>query len=57
MLSSREVLPMTPNAKLANLALGLFSFFAVVLILLHILRPDYTPVDHMISDYAVGLAG
>ena len=24
---------------------------------MHVLRPDYTPVDHMISDYAVGPYG
>jgi hypothetical protein len=28
-----------------------------VLVLLHVLRPDYTPIDHMISDYAVGRLG
>ncbi len=41
----------------ATLALGLFSYFSLVLIALHFVRPDYTPIDHMISDYAVGRAG
>ena len=42
---------------LATGALSLFSYFSVVLITLHFIRPDYTPIDHMISDYAVGRAG
>ncbi len=42
---------------LATLALGLFGYFSIILIALHFVRPDYTPVDHMISDYAVGRAG
>ena len=41
----------------ATMALGLFAYFSLVLVALHILRPDYTPVDHMISDYAVGHLG
>ena len=44
-------------ARLATLALVLFGYFAVVLVALHVIRPDYTPVDHMISDYAVGRMG
>ncbi len=43
--------------RLATAALLLFGYFAVVLIALHVIRPDYTPVDHMISDYAVGRMG
>ncbi|CAN5214148.1 hypothetical protein BH10PSE4_BH10PSE4_07300 [soil metagenome] len=42
---------------LAEIALGCFGYFILALILLHGLRPDYTPVDHMISDYAVGRLG
>lgn len=38
-------------------ALCLFGYFSVALIALHFVRPDYTPIDHMISDYAVGRAG
>jgi hypothetical protein len=42
---------------LAEIAVGCFGYFSVALVLLHVLRPDYTPVDHMISDYAVGRFG
>ncbi len=41
----------------ANLAISLFGVFILCLLALHGLRPDYTPVDHMISDYAVGRFG
>jgi disulfide bond formation protein DsbB len=41
----------------AEIALGCFGYFSIVLVLQHGLRPDYTPVDHMISDYAVGRFG
>ena len=43
--------------RLATVAITCFSYFVAALVLLHILRPDYTPVDHMISDYAVGRFG
>ena len=42
---------------LATTATGLFSYFVAALLLLHVLKPDYTVVDHMISDYAVGRFG
>lgn len=45
------------SRRSAEIAMGCFGYFTVVLILLHGLRPDYTPVDHMISDYAVGRFG
>jgi hypothetical protein len=45
------------SRRLAEVATGCFAYFIVVLVLLHGLRPDYTPVDHMISDYAVGPQG
>jgi hypothetical protein len=38
----------------ATLALACFTYSALALLLLHGLRPDYTPAHHMISDYAVG---
>ncbi|WP_242126473.1 DUF998 domain-containing protein [Sphingobium sp. Sx8-8] len=38
-------------------ATGFFLYFAAALSLMHLLRPDYTIVDHMISDYAVGRFG
>jgi hypothetical protein len=47
----------TWSRRLAEVALGCFSYFVVALVLLHGLRPDYTPIDHMISDYAVGRLG
>lgn len=43
--------------RTARAAIACFTYSAVVLILLHVLRPDYTPVNHMISDYAVGSYG
>ncbi|HWW27647.1 MAG TPA: DUF998 domain-containing protein [Caulobacter sp.] len=45
------------SRRLAEVAIACFGYFTVVLILLHVLRPDYTPIDHMISDYAVGRLG
>lgn len=38
-------------------AAGFFLYFVAALLLMHALRPDYTVVDHMISDYAVGRFG
>ena len=35
-------------------AIVFFAYAALVLVLLHVLRPDYSPVNHMISDYGVG---
>jgi len=50
--------PRTRNViSLATAALLLFSYFTAALVTMHILRPDYTIVDHMISDYAVGAFG
>ena len=43
--------------RAAEVAIACFGYFVVMLALLHLLRPDYTPVDHMISDYAVGRFG
>lgn len=45
------------SRRLAEVAIACFGYFTVVLVLLHVLRPDYTPIDHMISDYAVGRLG
>lgn len=38
-------------------AAGFFLYFAIALLVLHAIRPEYTIVDHMISDYAVGRLG
>ena len=48
---------LTKSAFVATTAIALFAYAALVLVLMHVLRPDYTPVDHMISDYAVGRYG
>lgn len=45
------------SRRLAEVAIACFGYFTVVLVVLHVLRPEYTPVDHMISDYAVGRLG
>jgi hypothetical protein len=45
------------SRRFAEIATACFGYFIAALVLLHILRPDYTPVDHMISDYAVGHFG
>lgn len=42
---------------LPTAAVGFFLYFAAALLLMHVIRPDYTIVDHMISDYAVGRFG
>jgi len=42
---------------LPSAAAGFFLYFVAALLLMHVLRPDYTIVDHMISDYAVGQFG
>lgn len=44
--------PLLPTA-----AAGFFLYFVAALLLMHAVRPDYTVVDHMISDYAVGRSG
>jgi len=42
---------------LATAAIPLFCYFVAALVVLHVLKPDYTVVDHMVSDYAVGRYG
>jgi len=42
---------------LPTAAVGFFLYSVVALLLMHVIRPDYTIVDHMISDYAVGQFG
>jgi len=59
-MSNQTLSPDVPDRKAAigaTVALCLFGYFSVALVALHFVRPDYTPVDHMISDYAVGRAG
>ena len=38
----------------ATTAIACFAYAALAILLMHVLRPDYTPASHMISDYAVG---
>jgi len=51
-LALRRALLAAPMA-----ALCCSAYFVLALLLVHIVRPDYTLVDHMISDYAVGPSG
>ncbi|WP_130618089.1 DUF998 domain-containing protein [Dyella amyloliquefaciens] len=47
-----------PHAPLfANAAIACFAVFTFGLAVMHLLRPDYAPSTHMISDYAVGRWG
>ena len=46
-----------PSTLLPTAAAGFFLYFVAALLLMHVLQPDYTVVDHMISDYAVGRFG
>jgi hypothetical protein len=41
----------------ATTAIACFTYSVLALLLLHVLRPDYAPASHMISDYAVGRYG
>ena len=41
-------------ARFANIAIACFAIFGFGLATMHLLRPDYAPSSHMISDYAVG---
>jgi len=42
---------------LATTSIVCFTYSVLALLLLHMLRPDYAPAHHMISDYAVGRYG
>jgi len=44
-------------ATMAVAAAGFFLYFVLALLLMHVVQPDYTITDHMISDYAVGRHG
>jgi len=61
-MTSRESIVQTqPVASvslvLANTSIACFTYSVLSLLLLHVLRPDYAPAHHMISDYAVGRYG
>jgi hypothetical membrane protein len=38
-------------------AICFIAYAAIALLLMHVLRPDFSPASHMISDYAVGPYG
>ncbi len=44
-------------AKLARIAIGCTVYFFVVVVVLHLLRPDTNPVRQAVSNYAVGPYG
>jgi hypothetical protein len=45
------------STLLPTAAAGFFLYFVAALLVMHMVQPDYTVVDHMISDYAVGKFG
>jgi hypothetical membrane protein len=49
--------PRSGSEFLATAAIACFAYFVFALLVLHLLRPDYSPVNHFISDYAVGPHG
>ena len=55
------LIPETRQARqvawLAFIAIGGIIYFFVVVIILHFLRPEYNPVNHAVSNYAVGPYG
>ena len=57
MVGTSETRGIQLNTQLANGAIAGFVYFIAALVLMHLVRPDYTPIDHMISDYAVGSGG
>lgn len=53
-----RLLATTDRARVVPTAAAVFFlYFVLALLLMHAIRPDYTVVDHMISDYAVGRWG
>lgn len=54
---SKSGLKRDRSTFLPTAAVGFFLYFVAALLLMHVIRPDYTIVDHMISDYAVGQFG
>ncbi len=57
MAASNHDLQHEPSTFLPMAAVVFFLYFVGALSLMHGIRPDYTIVDHMISDYAVGHFG
>ena len=44
-------------AWLALIAIGGIVYFIVAVVVLHFLRPEYNPINHAVSNYAVGPYG
>ncbi len=44
-------------AWLALIAIGGIAYFIVAVVVLHFLRPEYAPINHAVSNYAVGPNG
>ena len=55
--------PRTPERRqaftslFATSAIACFTYAVLTIIVLHVLRPEYAPASHMISDYGVGSYG
>lgn len=53
--------PMTRQKRqvawLALIAIGGIVYFVVAVVVLHVLRPEYNPINHAVSNYAVGPYG
>ena len=43
--------------SLATAAIACFVYFGLALLLMHLVKPEFSPVNHMMSDYAVGRYG
>ncbi len=54
-------IPVTRQARqvawLALIAIGGIVYFVVTVVVLHFLRPEYNPINHAVSNYAVGPFG
>lgn len=44
-------------ARFATIALVSIAYFAVIIVVLHVLRPDHNPIRQPTSEYAVGPYG
>lgn len=44
-------------AWLALIAIGGIAYFVVAVVVLHVLRPEFNPVNHAVSNYAIGPYG
>jgi hypothetical protein len=59
--SATDHIPATGRAThlawLALIAIGGIVYFVVAVVVLHFLRPDYNPITHAVSNYAVGPYG